>query len=251
MKVKNIKLNLNLNNKKVKELINKIETFKSSEVKKLINEKVDYFTREKKSLEIFIELSFCVLTANYDASKALKIEKAIDAGFLNYNEKELSEMLQTLGYRYPNVRSKFIIYNRKFYSNLKPALENLDNDLERREWLVKNIKGFGLKEASHFLRNNGYFNVAIIDFHILDLLNKYNLLESFLKNKLNDDLTIIKKDKTVSKKNIDNKKTKIKLNKELYLKTETILTELSRKVNLPLGILDLYLWYIETGKVIK
>ena len=51
------------------------------------------------------------------------------------------------------------------------------NEYEKREWLVKNIKGIGYKEASHFLRNIGYKNIAIIDFHILDLLVKNNLLK--------------------------------------------------------------------------
>ena len=48
---------------------------------------------------------------------------------------------------------------------------------ERREWLVKNIKGLGFKEASHFLRNIGFDDYAIIDSHILDLLERYKFIK--------------------------------------------------------------------------
>ena len=39
-----------------------------------------------------------------------------------------------------------------------------------RAWLAENIKGLGYKEASHFLRNIGYGDSAIIHFHIVDIL---------------------------------------------------------------------------------
>ncbi|HIE41621.1 MAG TPA: hypothetical protein EYP80_03050 [Candidatus Aenigmarchaeota archaeon] len=106
----------------------------------------------------------------------------------------------------------------------KKSIEILYNknksDIEKREWIIKNIKGLGYKEASHFLRNIGYKNLAIIDFHILDLLSRYNLIE---------------KPKTLSKKE--------------YLKIENLLKKLARKLKLSLAKLDLYLWYLETGDI--
>jgi N-glycosylase/DNA lyase len=47
------------------------------------------------------------------------------------------------------------------------------NGVDLREWLVDNIKGLGMKAASHFLRNQGYKNLAVIDVHIIRFLNKY------------------------------------------------------------------------------
>ena len=79
-----------------------------------------------------------------------------------------------------------------------------------------------MKEASHFLRNIGYKNLAIIDFHILDLLEKHRLIE---------------KPKTLSPKN--------------YAIIENILKSIAQKTNTSLGELDLYLWYKETGKILK
>ena len=95
---------------------------------------------------------------------------------------------------------------------------------EIREWLVKNIKGLGYKEASHFLRNIGFKNIAIIDYHIIDILARYR---------------IIKKPKTRS------------LTRKRYLEIERVLRELSEKTGLALGELDLYLWFLETGRVLK
>jgi len=93
---------------------------------------------------------------------------------------------------------------------------------ELREWIVRNVKGLGYKEASHFLRNIGFTQYAIIDFHIIDLLLKYKLIE---------------KPKTLSK-------TK-------YLEIEELLRQIAKKLNLNLAELDLYMWYMETGKILK
>ena len=95
-------------------------------------------------------------------------------------------------------------------------------ELELRNYLAKTIKGLGFKEASHFLRNIGYTNLAIVDFHIVDLLVKNKLLEE---------------PKTITPK--------------IYLQVEQILKDIAKRAKMSLAELDLYLWYIETGKVIK
>ncbi|GAF72528.1 unnamed protein product, partial [marine sediment metagenome] len=41
------------------------------------------------------------------------------------------------------------------------------------------------------------------------------------------------------------------LTKRKYLEIENILKEIARKTNLTLAKLDLYLWYMETGKILK
>ena len=40
-------------------------------------------------------------------------------------------------------------------------------------------------------------------------------------------------------------------NKTKYLEIEEILRKIAEKLNLNLGELDLFLWYLETGKVLK
>jgi len=41
------------------------------------------------------------------------------------------------------------------------------------------------------------------------------------------------------------------LTKRKYLEIENILRDIAREINLTLAELDLYLWFIETGKILK
>ena len=88
---------------------------------------------------------------------------------------------------------------------------------------MENILGLGYKEASHFLRNTGHFNVAILDRHILRIMEEYSLIPEIPKT----------------------------LTKKRYFQIEKTLEKLSRKVDLPLGVLDIYLWYMKTGEILK
>lgn len=110
---------------------------------------------------------------------------------------------------------------RKHIGSLKAIVAN-SNGSDVREWLVKNVKGLGCKEASHFLRNVGFTDVAILDFHIIDILERCGA---------------IKRPKT--------------LTKNRYLEIERALNTLASKIGVNLAELDLYLWYLETGKILK
>ena len=208
----------------MKDLLESINNLKRSKIKKIIDNKIKEFENihKKPTNKIFEELCFCILTANYNAKEAIKIQNNIRNGFLTLSKSKLSKKLKELGHRYPNIRAEYIVEARKHKNSLKRTLNNHNSEYELREWLIKNIKGFGYKEASHFLRNMGYKNLAIIDFHIIDLL---------IKNKL------IKKPKT--------------LTKNKYIEIEDKLKELADKSNLTLGELDLYLWFLETKKILK
>ncbi|HTY44122.1 MAG TPA: N-glycosylase/DNA lyase [Patescibacteria group bacterium] len=210
----------------MKKLIEEITRLKNSEIKNTVEQRMHEFEElgKKGSNEIFKELCFCLLTANFSAQGGIKIQKEIGDGFSVLSEEDLAKKLSELGHRFPNARAKFIFEARKYHDNLKNILNQFESDADARNWLADNVNGLGMKEASHFLRNIGYKNLAIIDFHILDILARHELIEKPLKKSL------------TSKK---------------YLEIEKILKEISDKVNLPLGELDLYLWYKETGKILK
>jgi len=207
-------------------LIKKIESLKESKIREIIDLRMKRFYElgRQPSQEIFKELCFCLLTANYSAEGGIKIQNALGDEFLTSSEEQLSKRLSELGHRFPNARARFIFEARKHSHNLKEILDYYDTDQTKRDWIVENIKGIGMKEASHFLRNIGYTDAAIIDFHIIDLLVREGLIEQ-------------PKSKTLSPKR--------------YIEIENILRELSQKTDTPLGELDLYLWYEETGKVLK
>ncbi len=205
-------------------LIEKIkELRKDKSLRKRIEERLEEFRElgRKESKEIFKELCFCILTANFNAQRSIKIQKLIGDGFLSLPERELSMRLKKLGHRYPEARASYIVNARRYKDSIKEILLSKGRD-GKREWLVENIKGIGYKEASHFLRNIGMLDYAIIDFHIIDLLEKEGLIQ---------------KPKSLTKKR--------------YLLIESLLREMAGQLGLSLGELDLYLWYIETGKVLK
>lgn len=177
---------------------------------------------EKPGSEFFKELSFCLLTANFNAKRSMEIQRVLGNGFLTLTKKELAKKLKILGHRFPEARAKYIIEARKHLDSLKENFASFQDENDLREWIAKNIKGLGYKEASHFLRNIGYENFAIIDFHIIELLVTHKLIE---------------KPKT--------------LTKNKYLEIENLLKDIAEKSGLNLAELDLYLWYMETGKVLK
>jgi len=205
-------------------LIDDIKKLKRTKVKKLIDSRINEFESigKKSSKEIFKELCFCILTANFNAERGIEIQKRVGNGFLTLSEDELSQVLKELGHRYPNTRARYIVEARRFANTIKEILNSFRSEKEVREWLVKNIRGLGYKEASHFLRNIGFKDLAIIDFHIIDLLVKYDLIE---------------RPKS--------------LNKRKYLDIENLLRDIAKKSGMDLARLDLYLWYLETGKVLK
>ncbi|MCD6576005.1 MAG: N-glycosylase/DNA lyase [Nanoarchaeota archaeon] len=199
---------------KMRYLLDRVRELNKAKVKEIVNERIREFKSlgKKSKKEIFKELCFCILTANYSAAGGIRIQREIGDDFLTLTEKQLAKRLKELGHRFPNTRARYIIEARKKLSGLK-----LD-----RDWLVKNIRGLGMKESSHFLRNIGFDDFAIIDFHIIDILERSGL---------------IKRPKTLTKKR--------------YLEIEDVLRKLAKKLNLTLAELDLYLWYLETGKILK
>lgn len=208
----------------MKELIDSLEHLTHSDIKDVVDSRIHAFEQFKgQSMdEIFKELCFCIMTANCGAEKCMEIHEGICDGFLHLSKERLSDRFKELGYRFPNIRSDYIVEAREYKEILHQMLNSNGEEEEVREWVVKNIKGLGYKEASHFLRNIGYKNYAIIDFHIVDVLAKYNLIE---------------KPKTMTKKK--------------YFEMEQLLKTIGNRLHLNMAELDLYLWYLETGKVLK
>ncbi len=197
-------------------LILKINDLKNSEISKVIKNRMDEFSSIHDE-NLFSELCFCLMTANFRADKCIEIQEALGEGIDNLSEKNLAEVLKSSGHRFWPQRAERIVLARK-HKNELPKIRN-ESD---RKWLVKNVKGLGMKEASHFLRNVGVKDLAIIDFHIVDLLVSEGLMGK-------------PKSMSIGK----------------YLEIENILKEIGKKVKLNLAELDLYLWYLETGKILK
>lgn len=205
----------------MKKLIKQIEELKKTDTKKVIDKRLFEFQAMGKcgNTEWFYELCFCLLTSNWKAKESIEIQKQLSGcGFLKWNEKKLAIFLKKSGHRFWPQRAERIVLARK-YKNIKDILKN-END--PRAWLIKNIKGLGMKESSHFLRNVGIFNYAILDRHIIN---------SLIDNRL------IKEYKALTEKK--------------YIEIEKLMSKISKKLNMSQGELDLYVWYLKTGKILK
>lgn len=200
------------------ELVKTINNLKLSPISKVINQRMNEFSNIERNFNpIFRELVFCILTAGASAELGIKTISHLGNVIFTGSQEDIRKKLKEV-YRFHTIRAGYICNARENFPKI-----NLDApSREIREQLVENIKGIGMKEASHFLRNIGKTDVAIIDFHIIDILAKHGLID---------------KPKTLTKKK--------------YLEIENVLKELADKTRLNLAELDLYLWFLETGKVLK
>lgn len=194
-------------------------------VKKTVDTRLKEFEDlgRKTNEDWFSELCFCILTANSKARTALAIQKELGSnGFCNCTLKELTNTIIKNKHRFHNNKARYIVESRQF-KNIKTILSQCKNEFEMREWLVKNVKGLGYKEASHFLRNVGYKSVSILDRHILNLLKENSYIKEVPKP----------------------------LTKKLYLEIERIFQKLAKELNMTCAELDLYMWYMKAGEVLK
>ena len=200
--------------KKVKELMN-------TPIRDRVEEKIQEFERKRDWKELFSELCFCILTANYTAEGGIRIQKNIGFdGFYKLSENQLAQKLAANSHRFPNARASYIVQARKTAKDLGTVFRF--DGKNARLWL-QGIRGIGMKEASHFLRNIGFKDVAILDRHILKLLK--------------DNDYIIKIPKALGRKH--------------YVEIEKVMKEIGTEVGVDQARLDLYLWYEKTSKILK
>ncbi len=200
--------------KDLKELLDRLEEIREV-AKPLVEDRWREFEKLRKEgteEELFSELCFCVLTANWSAQGGIKAQKFINNGFVHLTKEELSQKLREVGHRYPEARAEYIISNRWIINRLNDLLKE-DNP---REFIVMNVKGLGWKESSHFLRNVAYTNYAILDKHVLRIMHQYGLIDEIPKG----------------------------WTKKRYLDYEERLRKVANDFGEHLGKFDLYLWYM-------
>lgn len=180
--------------------------------------------------DIHAELSFCILTPQ---SKAKNAWKAItnmrnDGVLFKASPEILSEYLNIV--RFKNNKARYLVELREKMTDengniiTKDFFNSLGTVEEKREWIVKNIKGMAYKEAGHFLRNVGFGeNIAILDRHILKNLVRLEIINEVPKT----------------------------LTKKLYFEIEEKMRKFCKEVEIPMDHIDLFLWYLEAGEIFK
>jgi len=203
--------------------IKSIPSIIKSLINKLLSEFASFST--KTNQEWFAEMCFCLLTANSKAKTALAIEKELGVrGFCECVAGDIKKCIVKHKHRFHNNKTEYIMEARE-YLNIKETLSDIvgnEGQEAGRQFLVKNIKGLGYKEASHFMRNVGYFDLAILDRHILRLMIEEGMINM---------------PKSLTKKK--------------YLEIEAKFRILAQMMDMSAAELDLSMWYLKTGKVLK
>jgi len=178
---------------------------------------------------VFAELCFCICTPQTRATLCWEAISALMGNGLLYagTREQMVPFLKRV--RFYNRKAEYILEARKLFTQngrlqIKKVIKSLDDVSCLRNWLKGEVKGMGMKEASHFLRNIGLGrDTAILDRHVLKNLKKLGVIERIPKN----------------------------LPKKAYHEIESKMRTFSKKIGIPLDELDLLLWSMETGKVFK
>ena len=171
--------------------------------------------------QMFNEFMFCLLTPQSNAQRCWQaIEEISKLGTLDI--ENVTRILSTKT-RFHHTKARRIILAREYWDGIKDKLSN-PRVTELRNFIAESVKGYGFKEASHFLRNIGKSNnsIAILDRHIIRNLNHMKLIDE----------------------------AKIKSRKR-YLEVEQTFLNYAREVKIPADELDLLWWSRENGEVFK
>ena len=208
-----------------------IERISSGELKKLyiqqksaIQNRLKDFSQVPKA-EYFYELVYCLLTPQSSAVNADKVITILKDKKFKLRDIDPEPILRWKDcyIRFHKNKSRYLIIVKDQFPLIAEQLKGRSTSEELRLWLIKNVKGLGWKESSHFLRNIGHRNLAILDRHILRNLIRLGVLR---------DLPI-----SLTTKN--------------YLQIEGKFRKFSNHVGIPMDELDLLFWSMETGEILK
>ena len=231
MDIKKLKQEYNNKKDRIKERLSQFEKF--------FNEPYSWFYRNgelfllpvgtQDDYRIFEELAFCIFTANTSAEMGAKAVDSVRNVLINGTADDMTRRLEGI-YRFNNVRPAHIIHTRTYLKNslnfkLKDKIKSFINKDELRDFfaLNKDVKGLGMKEASHFLRNIGFMGYAILDKHIISSLHEFGVIKTNDKPK----------------------------NSKEYIDTEKKFIDFSKDVGIGMDELDLLLWSKKNGRILK
>jgi N-glycosylase/DNA lyase len=177
------------------------------------------------------EMVYCIFTAGSSATMGLTAVTAVRPLLSNGSRAAITRALKKPpAYRFHNVRAAHVVTTREFLREnfsmrLRDRLNCFRDPTERRDWLARTpgIKGLGYKEASHFLRNIGFKGYGILDKHVVRCLADLGVIDS------------VKPPTTRTR----------------YLESESRMKDFARDVGINFDELDLALWSMKTGKILK
>lgn len=175
------------------------------------------------------ELAYCIFTAGASARMGLRSIEAVGSLLCDGTREQMTRALTSV-HRYPRARPGYIVTTRDYLHQdcgmrIRDRLESFSDPIERRDWLAcePRIKGLRYKESSHFLRNIGLSGYAILDKHVLRSLAELGIIET----------------------------PRPPTTRARYLETERLMKQFARKLRIDFDELDLVLWSMKTGEILK
>ncbi len=189
-------------------------------------ERVASFKKAREEYgRVLEELVFCLCTPQTKARNALNAVEALREHclLLHPDRQKVEEILRKANVRFHRKKACYIVDAVGKFEEIWRVLCREKSATALRDYLVNNVAGLGMKEASHFLRNIGFTEIAVIDRHILRYLKAERLVRKIDKN----------------------------ITRRRYLLLEKKFVELAAKHGLSPAELDLLVWASYTGEVLK
>ncbi len=177
--------------------------------------------------EIFREMAFCIFTPQSSAKSCWQAVLNLESkGLLtDGSPSDIAKEINIVRFR--NNKSRYLVEARdKFFSKpgFKLFIENYDDKKKLRDHLRAEVKGWGLKESGHFLRNIGFGqDIAILDRHILKNMLIYKIIDEIPKN----------------------------LSDKHYYTLEKNLLDFCESIKIPPDHIDILFWYKQTKEIFK
>lgn len=138
----------------------------------------------ENTAEVFYEGCYCLFAVQNPARNTVKAvdwlqgqhayDRVADGGL---PAERIAENIRGL-VRFHNVKARRTVKFRGLVGGVHARMLSAENGppADLRRWLVETVDGYGMKEASHFLRNLGFRDVAILDVHVLRRLGRLGLI---------------------------------------------------------------------------
>ena len=191
----------------------------------------DHLWQTASDEQLWEELVFCIFTAGASARMGLSAIEAVRPLLANGRSQQMTRaLIKARAHRYPTARPGYIVVTRRYLQRnfgmqLREQLLSFSDPVARRDWLAQEpeIKGLSYKESSHFLRNIGFKGYGILDKHVLRCLSEIGVIES----------------------------PKPPGTRGQYLAIESAMRDFSRNAGIDFDELDLVLWSMKTGEILK
>lgn len=174
----------------------------------------------------FYELLYCLMTPQSSAVNAAKAQQKFEEAQFLTNSFDPELLLHQPEYyiRFHRSKARWIGAMKEQYQAIHQVTTGTQSAIEKREWIVANVKGLSYKEASHFLRNIGLNEgLTILDRHILKNLKYFGIIRSL----------------------------PVSLTRKRYLHIERMFQSFADQIGISVDELDLLFWSSETGEILK